>query len=255
MHPYISFLGFRIPTYSLCAMLGVLVATINLVTALYSKGLVRKYAILAYIALPGVILGGKFFSLISITLTELYFGKSIDLVENIKQSGNVYYGGLFGYLAMLYLLCRLKNFDFSELGNPIVISIPLFHSFGRVGCFFAGCCYGIESDSWLAIAYRIGEEAETVRRIPVQLIEAGFELCLSGLLYMLFQKVERHKTKNLCFLEIYLIAYAMFRFAIEFLRGDTIRGVYRFLSFSQIISLILMLIIVCYHSYHNAYKK
>lgn len=249
MHPYVSLLGSRIPTYSLCAMLGILAATFNLVTALYSKGFVRKYAALAYIALPGAILGGKFFSVISITLTQLYFGKSIDLVENIKLSGNVYYGGLFGYLVVLYLLCKLKNCDFNELENPIAISIPLFHLFGRIGCFFAGCCYGVESDSWLAIAYRIGEETEVVRRIPVQLVEAGFELCLFSLLYMLFKRAEKHKSKNPCFLEIYLIAYALFRFAIEFLRGDLIRGVYGFLSFSQIVSLILVLGIACHHLY------
>lgn len=255
MYPYVNFLGSRIPTYSLCAMLGLLASTFVLVFALYSKGLVRKYAVLAYIALPGVILGGKLFSAISITLTELNSGKSIDVVENVRQAGNVYYGGLLGYLALIYLLCKLRNLDFRELESSIAISIPLFHSFGRVGCFFAGCCYGIESNSWLAVPYRIDEETEAVKRIPVQLIEAGFELCLCGLLCTLFWKVEKREHKDQHILEIYLISYALFRFMIEFLRDDAVRGVYRFLSFSQIVSLLLLLGIVCRHFCYLLIKK
>ncbi len=255
MYPYVDFLGSRIPMYSLCAMLGLLASTFVLVIALYSKGLVRKYAALAYIALPGVILGGKFFSIISITLTELNSGKSVDVIENVKQAGNVYYGGLLGYLALIYLLCKLRNLDFRELESPIAISIPLFHSFGRVGCFFAGCCYGIESNSRFAVLYRIDGETEVVMRIPVQLIEAGFELCLCGLLCLLFWNTEKRESKNQYILEIYLILYSLFRFVIEFLRGDTIRGVYRFLSFSQIVSLILLLVIVCRRFYHVFIKK
>lgn len=255
MHPYINFLESKFPTYLICIMLGLLAATFVLIVALYSKSLVRKYATLVYMALPGVILGGKLFSVISITLTDLYSGRRIDLAGNIKQGGNVYYGGLFGYLVLLFLLCKLKNRGFGELADPIAISIPLFHSFGRIGCFFAGCCYGIESNSWLAISYKISEEDKAVRRIPVQLIEAGFELCLCGLLCMLFWRFEKHKEKKQCLLDTYLIVYALFRFLIEFLRGDTIRGVYRFFSFSQIVSLMLVLGIVCHHLYHAQIKR
>lgn len=255
MHPYVNFLGSRIPTYSLCAMLGLLASTVILVITLYSKGLVRKYAVLAYVALPGVILGGKFFSAISITLTELNSGENIDLVVNVRQAGNVYYGGLLGYLALLYLLCKLRNLGFRELESPIAISIPLFHSFGRVGCFFAGCCYGIESNSRFAMLYRINGETEAVRRIPVQLIESGFELFLCCLLCALFWNTEKRKSKDQHILEIYFISYASFRFVIEFLRGDTVRGVYHFLSFSQIVSLMLLLGVACHRSYHVFIKK
>lgn len=255
MYPYVSFLGFKFPTYSLCAMLGILSATVNTVITLYSKRLVRKYTALVYAALPGVVVGGKLFSIISITLTQLYTGESLNLIENAKHSGSVYYGGLFGYLSLLYLLCKLRSRSFTELENLIVSSIPLFHSFGRVGCFFAGCCYGIESHSWFAIPYRTHKEAEIIKRIPVQLFEASFELCLYILLCVLFWRAEKFKVRNHSFIKTYLIMYAPFRFVIEFLRGDMIRGVYWNLSFSQIISLILIYWILYCHLKNIKKKK
>ncbi len=33
--------------------------------------------------------------------------------------------------------------DFSCLGTELVPTVPLLHAFGRVGCFLAGCCYGL----------------------------------------------------------------------------------------------------------------
>lgn len=59
-------------------------------------------------------------------------------------------GGLFGALLMVYLICRIRKQNFADLSDILTVGIPLFHCFGRVGCFFAGCCYGVESNSWIA---------------------------------------------------------------------------------------------------------
>ena len=37
------------------------------------------------------------------------------------------------------------------LGASLLRSIG--HSLGRVGCFFAGCCYGKPTDSWLGVKF------------------------------------------------------------------------------------------------------
>ena len=49
-------------------------------------------------------------------------------------------GGLGGGGA---LLPKRRELPFGPLGADLVPAVPLFHAFGRVGCFLAGCCYGI----------------------------------------------------------------------------------------------------------------
>ena len=115
----------------------------------------------------------------------------------------------------------------------VVPAFPLFHGFGRIGCFMAGCCYGV----------KLATPAElfgifTLDRLPVQLIEAGFEFLLFAVL--LFCEKKQAKTDTL---QIYLITYAIFRFCIEFFRGDAIRGIFLGFSTAQWVSLA---IITCY---------
>ena len=59
------------------------------------------------------------------------------------SGGFVFYGGLLGGLAGTWLFCKQRRLSFDTLGRDLVPALPLFHAFGRVGCFLAGCCYGI----------------------------------------------------------------------------------------------------------------
>ena len=105
------------------------------------------------------------------------------------------------------------------------------HGIGRIGCFLAGCCYGSETDSLIAVSFH-GHE-----RYPVQLIEA------SGLfiLYFFSRNLLKRKMKVKA-IYLYLIGYSFLRFGNEFLRGDEIRGLYSGLATSQWISLAIILI-------------
>ena len=71
------------------------------------------------------------------------------------SGGFVFYGGLFGALAAVWLFCRRRKVPFSQLGADLVPAVPLFHTFGRVGCFLAGCCYGIPAPAgWPGVTFR-----------------------------------------------------------------------------------------------------
>lgn len=66
------------------------------------------------------------------------------------SGGFVFYGGLLGGLAGAWLFCKQRRLSFDTLGRDLVPALPLFHAFGRVGCFLAGCCYGIPAPAgWL----------------------------------------------------------------------------------------------------------
>jgi len=87
-------------------------------------------------------------------------------------------------------------------------------------------------------------EANGITRFPVQLLEAVFNFLLFLLLNYLF-KIVQFKNK---IIYIYLLIYATGRFFIEFLREDAYRGIWLYLSTSQIISiLIIFFIIIMYY--------
>ena len=116
--------------------------------------------------------------------------------------------------------------------------IPLFHFFGRLGCFTAGCCYGVEWEHGIVYEHSILESANHVARFPVQLVEAVLNLMLFFLLFYLYKRGKAtHKI-----LLLYLLIYPVYRFILEFFRGDTYRGFVGFMSTSQFISVILFTI-------------
>lgn len=123
--------------------------------------------------------------------------------------------------------------DYSDICTPI---IPLFHCFGRIGCFLGGCCYGIESSFGFTVHNNIlNPSINDVQRFPVQLLEAALNLILYFILFYLF-KNNKFKGKLIA---VYLILYSIIRFFDEFLRADEYRGFLFGLSTSQIISILI----------------
>lgn len=155
------------------------------------------------------------------------------LISTVLGGGFVFYGGLFGVLFGIYRYSKKHNYDLQKINNMVVPAIPLFHLFGRIGCFFAGCCYGYKLPSAISLFSIV-----TIDRFPTQIIESIYNL----ILFFIIISGQRKK-ENLNWLKIYLISYAVFRFIIEFTRGDAIRGFFLGTSTSQIIS---VCIVVCY---------
>lgn len=228
-----------IPPYAFWIGIGLLCSIIMFFYLLYDSGIKIDKQLLIYVCgIVGVIVGAKLFGCIKNLLLALYNLEPIT-VEVINNSGLVFYGGLMGFLLCTSIAIYLsyQRFDI-ELMNLIVITIPLFHGFGRIGCLFAGCCFGVEYTEILSVTY-IYNPQEIKSCFPTQIIESFFEFILFVSLFMLHKK---NKKKNL--LTIYLATYAVFRFALEFMRGDTIRGLFGQLSFSQYISLVILTILL-----------
>ncbi len=147
--------------------------------------------------------------------------------------GFVFYGGLIGALIYLYIYSKItKNFNFDQ--SYLLIPGGVFaHAVGRLGCFLAGCCYGKKSTLPWSI-YLNGAHRE-----PVQLYESAF-LILLGL--VLIKKIN-HAKEGWKLILTYLVSYSVFRFFIEFIRGDELRGeVLGIISNSQAVSVFIMFI-------------
>ena len=80
--------------------------------------------------------------------------------DTIKDTGIVFYGGLFGLLLAYHLGLRTKMITIKESHaiDVLAVSIPLFHAIARIGCFLAGCCYGIEKECVFSIQYTIMDD-------------------------------------------------------------------------------------------------
>jgi phosphatidylglycerol:prolipoprotein diacylglycerol transferase len=181
------------------------------------------------------------------------FREIIALVNNIQGSsredfaryfinifgGSVFYGGLIGGIVagILYLNKHKEKRYLIDIVTP---AIPLFHFFGRIGCFLGGCCFGIESIFGFTFDHAIIEEANGVNRFPVQLLEAVFNVCL----FIFLDYLRRRNFFKNRLLYLYLLIYSVGRFFIEFIRGDDYRGKLLFLSTSQIISIMILCVAI-----------
>ena len=69
------------------------------------------------------------------------------------QPGLSILGGIIGILGALGGYLWFKKIPILIYLDRVAIYAPLVQSFGRLGCFFAGCCYGVQSSAWWSVSY------------------------------------------------------------------------------------------------------
>lgn len=176
----------------------------------------------------------------AVLFQAFYNFRATGVFEITKNTGATFYGGLIGgagiFIISYFLIGRfvfrggIVKREFFHITGIAAPSVTAAHSLGRIGCLMAGCCHGVASDTCGIYMAFAGEKV-----LPVQLYEALFLAALTVLL--IFRTL---KGKNYNF-SIYMIFYGIWRFFIEYLRGD-IRGatLISFLSPSQLTALILI---------------
>ena len=184
------------------------------------------------LSLVPLYLGAKLFGVLSLMTYRLKLGLPVDLPSLVADSGIVFYGGLLFFLRSAYLsIRRFVLFRRASSWGLVALIVPLFHGFARIGCYFGHCCYGaVMEGTFFAHFFE--------HRLPVQLIESGFNFLLFVVLLLLYYYKKSSRGK---LVRVYLWAYASFRFLIEFFRADAVRGGIGPLSFSQWVSLCILL--------------
>lgn len=132
--------------------------------------------------------------------------------------------------------------------DVMAIVTCIVHGFGRIGCFMAGCCYGIPTDSFIGVIFtdtKCQAEPLNIPLHPTQLYEATL---IFTIMITLWINQSRKKFDGQFFL-LYLITYAFGRAVLELFRGDTQRGfiVKDILSNSQFISLIVIAVAIFFY--------
>ncbi len=244
-------------SYTLSAIVGIFAAGIFAVFT-YKKKTGDYYPMLLTLILSaiGVFIGGGL--LYGITNIEywhyLFEAKSFDEFLTFAAAifgGSVFYGGLLGGMAAAGIVIRIKKYPADLMTDTAAPAVALFHGFGRIGCFLGGCCYGVEVPWGVTFTHSLNESANGVPRMPVQLFESGFEFLLFFFLFLLLKK---EKMKGRLF-SLYLILYGIFRFIIEYFRGDTYRGFIFGLSTSQFISIFVVIGAVIFLIHRSLFRK
>lgn len=226
---------FTIHGYGLMIAIGVLAA--------YAAATKRakKYSLnaelifdLALWCLVGGMLGAKI--LYWITIFPEILSDPVSLLKDFSN-GFVVYGGILGGILGGYLFCRRKKLNFLQYFDLVMPSVALAQGFGRIGCFLAGCCYGIETDGWFHIVFHDSPMApNNVPLLPTQLISSALDFAH---FFVLAWFASRKKTDGQV-AGLYLILYSIGRFILEYFRGDLIRGSVGTLSTSQFISIFIL---------------
>lgn len=170
-----------------------------------------------------------------------YYLQHPDKILAIWEGGYTFYGAFLTSLLLMWIYTRLKKISFLEMMDICTPGGALGLFIGRMGCFFAGCCWGRPSSVPWAVAFNAPEtlaSSGNTRVHPTQVYEA-----LIGLFafFYLNWRFKKRKYVGQIFLEA-ITLYSLGRFGVELFRGDDYRG-YLFggvISYSQFISLAIL---------------
>jgi phosphatidylglycerol---prolipoprotein diacylglyceryl transferase len=162
-------------------------------------------------------------------------------VFKLWNGGLVFFGGFIGAVAASIVTIRIKNLPFFKTADTIAPGVALGHGIGRLGCFFAGCCYGRQCDLPIAVEF---SHPDSLAPLHVPLHPTQIYMVVANLiLFLILIFLQRRKRFHGMIFLSYIILYSLFRFIIEFFRGD-FRGDFflEFLSVSQGIGILAIVI-------------
>lgn len=221
--------------YGICIAIGI-VACIFVLRVLCKKQKVNKKFVdnVETIAYASILIGFA-----TAKLFQSFYNFVETGVFTLKGGGITFLGGLIGGVAtflIIYFIVRKKLtgriYDILPIAPACIV---IAHAFGRVGCFFANCCGGIVTDSWLGIQF----PGDPFKTYPTQLFEAIFLFALFAVLFLLAYK----KNFKYTFV-IYLASYGIWRFLLEFIRGDERGSFIGNISPSQFWSLLMIVLAI-----------
>jgi len=181
-------------------------------------------------------------------LTNLERFETLRHVFQLSDGGLVAYGGFLGGFLGAWACCAATGRSVLAWGDAAAPAMGMGLFITRIGCLLYGCDYGQPCDWPWALRFPPGSPAYNTQRMegllpehaahslavhPSQLYESAVGLFLFLFATWLWRRRARRGEVMVAF----TMAYAVLRFLLEFLRGDTQRGGYGGLSTSQIIGL------------------
>jgi len=216
---------FTLYTHDLFTVAGILAGL-----ALYYRALRRdrvldgRIVLISLAAIVGGVLGARL--LTSWEVIDEVRAADLPLTYVITHGPRSIIGGLAGGYLAIVLTKRALGYTLST-GDYYAAAIPLALAIGRVGCFLAELPLGTPTD--LPWGMTVSPEAAAAfprcpgcggPMHPSMLYEIGFHVAAFGLIFTRGPLLPiRGDT-----LKAYLLAYGLFRFGVEFVRGNEVQA-------------------------------
>jgi phosphatidylglycerol:prolipoprotein diacylglycerol transferase len=241
MHPILfEIRGFPVYTYGVMLAAAYLLGLQFALVRARSRGLKAERVMdLGIWIIVSALVGAKL--LLLVVEWDTYSRSAADMLTLVRSAG-VFYGGLIVAVAVALFYLWKYRMPMWSVADVFAPGIALGHTIGRLGCFFAGCCFGRETSVPWAVTFHNEYAARNVGTPlnvplhPTQLYEAGAELLILGLLLATEKRGRTFPGRTFW---AYMLMYGLSRFAIEFYRGD-VRGAVAMFSTSQFVSLLIV---------------
>ena len=257
MHPvlfHLDFFGHSLPVYAYGTMLMLAIVSgwLLALPALKKQGfLPEKAVIVVFVGLVGAVIVARLFYVLT---NWKAFSPDLPLsfFDFDRRQGLVAYGGYLGGFLASGLATRAYGWNWFSFADAAAPSLASGLGLTRVGCFLAGCDYGCPTSTWLGVAFPknsfayydhlsrglIGSQSpQSLPVHPTQLYAVGAGLLICLILLMIYKKF---RTYNGFTFACFLLLYGIFRFNVEFIRGDADRGFFLGVTTSQWLAMLTM---------------
>lgn len=225
--------GLEITYYGLIIAIGMALGVFVACKNAKFRGLVADDFILAacYV-LPLAIIGARLYYVI-------FSGETYSFGEifRIWDGGMAIYGGVIGGAIGVALFCLIHKKNFLDVADVVAPSLILGQAIGRIGCYFAGCCYGIEVTNESLMWFPLSTQINGVWHLSTFFYESLWNILAFVILLILLRK-NKYKFRGSS-IAMYFILYGIGRAWIEALRGDSLYiGA---IKVSQLLSILLII--------------
>ena len=246
--------GFSIHLYSLCILLGIIVAYIVIRLEGHNQRLDKDY--IFNVVFYGLIIGILGARLHYVLFNLDYYLSYPSEIIKIWHGGLAIHGGIIASAIFVYFYStKMQKTNFLRSTDILLPGVLIAQAIGRWGNFFNQEAYGIEVSKELLHKLFIpnfvikGMYIDGAYHLPTFYIESI--LCLIGFIIILL--IRKHRNIRVGYVTaFYLIWYGIIRFVIELFRTDSL--IIFNIKIACVISVIFILLgIVLF--YYTTYKK
>ena len=202
----------RVSPYAICFLMSFVCAYIYVALKLRKQGIIKRYIFYMMMLNTVLIL---YFGLVYTVVTQLIQG------NGIRELGFSSLGGMMGMMLGVFIFSKISPDSKTAVFRENIKALGLMYSVSKLGCFFAGCCYGMKYDGPGKIRY-VDPLAKTQSPwyFPVQLVESICFLAAFIIINAADRKPEISKAPqdSVSIEPICIVTYSALKFALDYLR-------------------------------------